>query len=166
VANWLVPFMAIGYIVRRWWCWSRTPRRSGRDCHDRHPRIHAGRRDRRLRGRSRAGGHPLRRGARHLLERAGLGTAGIAQSAGVTSNPVRSGLIGMMGTFFDTLVVCSMTGLASSCPARGPAARPAQCSPSLRSDGDAGIGDEVVAIALAVFALTTIFGWSFYGERC
>src|SRR5690606_2545435 len=42
---------------------------------------------------------------------AGLGTAGIAQAAGSTSSPVRSGLIGMMGTFIDTIIVCSMTGL-------------------------------------------------------
>ena len=43
---------------------------------------------------------------------AGLGTAGIAQAAGYSASPVHSGLIGMMGTFFDTIVVCSMTGLA------------------------------------------------------
>jgi hypothetical protein len=43
---------------------------------------------------------------------AGLGTAGIAQAAGQSSSPVRSGLIGMMGTFNDTIIVCSMTGLA------------------------------------------------------
>jgi AGCS family alanine or glycine:cation symporter len=43
---------------------------------------------------------------------AGLGTAGIAQAAGATSNPVFSGLIGMMGTFIDTIIVCTMTGLA------------------------------------------------------
>ena len=42
----------------------------------------------------------------------GLGTAGIAQAAGLSSSPVRSGLVGMMGTFLDTIVVCSMTGLA------------------------------------------------------
>jgi AGCS family alanine or glycine:cation symporter len=42
---------------------------------------------------------------------AGLGTAGIAQAAGMTRSPVRSALVGMMGTFIDTLIVCTMTGL-------------------------------------------------------
>ena len=43
---------------------------------------------------------------------AGLGTAGIAQAAGTSNSPVRSGLIGMLGTFIDTIIICSMTGLA------------------------------------------------------
>ncbi|WP_339906555.1 amino acid carrier protein, partial [Pseudomonas guineae] len=43
---------------------------------------------------------------------AGLGTAGIAQAAGTTNSPVRSGMIGMLGTFIDTIIICSMTGLA------------------------------------------------------
>ena len=43
---------------------------------------------------------------------AGLGTAGIAQAAGATRDPVYSGMIGMMGTFIDTLVICTMTALA------------------------------------------------------
>ena len=43
---------------------------------------------------------------------AGLGTAGIAQAAGMTRSPVRSALVGMMGTFIDTIIVCTMTGLA------------------------------------------------------
>jgi AGCS family alanine or glycine:cation symporter len=42
---------------------------------------------------------------------AGLGTAGIAQAAGQTRNAVESGLVGMMGTFIDTIIVCTMTGL-------------------------------------------------------
>ena len=46
---------------------------------------------------------------------AGLGTAGIAQAAGTTTSSVRSGMIGMLGTFIDTIIVCSMTGLAIIC---------------------------------------------------
>src|SRR5690606_34601230 len=42
---------------------------------------------------------------------AGLGTAGIVQAAGTNANPVRAGLVGMMGTFIDTIIVCTMTGL-------------------------------------------------------
>src|SRR5690606_34842981 len=46
---------------------------------------------------------------------AGLGTAGIAQAAGTTTSSVRSGIIGMMGTFIDTIIICSITGLAIIC---------------------------------------------------
>ena len=98
---------------------------------------------------------------------AGLGTAGIAQAAGFSSSPVHSGLIGMMGTFFDTLVVCSMTGLAIVVSGAWTSGQTGAALTQLAfQSAMPGIGDELVAISLAVFALTTIFGWSFYGERC
>jgi len=98
---------------------------------------------------------------------AGLGTAGIAQAAGMSASPVRSGLIGMMGTFFDTIVVCSMTGLAIVASGAWTSGETGAALTQLAfQSAMPGIGDEVVAAALAVFALTTIFGWSFYGERC
>jgi len=98
---------------------------------------------------------------------AGLGTAGIAQAAGVSSSPVRSGLIGMMGTFFDTLVVCTMTGLAIVVSGAWTSGETGASLTQLAfQSAMPGIGDEVVAISLAVFALTTIFGWGYYGERC
>jgi AGCS family alanine or glycine:cation symporter len=98
---------------------------------------------------------------------AGLGTAGIAQAAGMSASPVRSGLVGMMGTFFDTIVVCSMTGLAivvSGVWTTGKTG--AELTQVAFQSAMPGIGDEVVGIALAIFAITTIFGWSYYGERC
>lgn len=98
---------------------------------------------------------------------AGLGTAGIAQAAGISSSPVRSGLIGMMGTFLDTLVVCSMTGIAIVVSGAWTSGKTGASLTQLAfQSAMPGLGDELVAIALAVFALTTIFGWSFYGERC
>ena len=98
---------------------------------------------------------------------AGLGTAGIAQAAGMSSSPVRSGLVGMMGTFFDTIVVCSMTGLAIVVSGAWTTGKTgAELTQVAFQSAMPGIGDEVVAVALAVFALTTIFGWSYYGERC
>ena len=98
---------------------------------------------------------------------AGLGTAGIAQAAGYSSSPVHSGLIGMMGTFFDTIVVCSMTGLAIVVSGVWTSGETGAVLTQLAfQSAMPGIGDEIVAIALAIFALTTIFGWSFYGERC
>jgi len=98
---------------------------------------------------------------------AGLGTAGIAQAAGYSGSPVHSGLIGMMGTFFDTIVVCSMTGLAIVVSGVWTSGETGAVLTQLAfQSAMPGIGDEIVAIALAIFALTTIFGWSFYGERC
>jgi AGCS family alanine or glycine:cation symporter len=98
---------------------------------------------------------------------AGLGTAGIAQAAGMSASPVRSGLVGMMGTFFDTIVVCSMTGLAIVVSGAWTSGETGAALTQLAfQSAMPGIGDEVVAVALAVFALTTIFGWSYYGERC
>jgi AGCS family alanine or glycine:cation symporter len=98
---------------------------------------------------------------------AGLGTAGIAQAAGMSASPVRSGLIGMMGTFFDTIVVCSMTGLAIVVSGAWTSGETGATLTQLAfQSAMPGIGDEVVGVALAIFAITTIFGWSFYGERC
>jgi len=98
---------------------------------------------------------------------AGLGTAGIAQAAGFSASPVHSGLIGMMGTFFDTILVCSMTGLAIVVSGAWTSGETGAALTQLAfQSAMPGIGDELVAIALSVFALTTIFGWSFYGERC
>lgn len=98
---------------------------------------------------------------------AGLGTAGIAQAAGQTRNPVESGLVGMMGTFIDTIVVCTMTGLVLlvtgvwSSGLKG-----AALSAAGFSEAFPGFGGQFLAIALVVFAFTTILGWSYYGEKC
>ncbi len=98
---------------------------------------------------------------------AGLGTAGIAQAAGATSNPVFSGLIGMMGTFIDTIIVCTMTGLAimvSGVWTSG--ANGAVLSSMAFEAAMPGVGKYVLAVALAIFAFTTILGWCYYGEKC
>ncbi len=98
---------------------------------------------------------------------AGLGTAGIAQAAGSTSNPVFSGLIGMMGTFIDTIIVCTMTGLAIlvtgvwSSGATG-----AVLTSSAFEAAMPGFGSYLLAISLALFAFTTILGWAYYSEKC
>lgn len=98
---------------------------------------------------------------------AGLGTAGIAQAAGQSKHAAQSGLIGMMGTFIDTLVVCTMTGLVLivtgvwSSGLKG-----AALSSSAFGTAFPGFGEYFLAIALAVFAYTTILGWAYYGEKC
>ncbi|MBC7004707.1 sodium:alanine symporter family protein [Photobacterium sp. BZF1] len=98
---------------------------------------------------------------------AGLGSAPIAHAAAQTKNPVAQGLVAMLGTFIDTIVVCSITGLAIVVSGSwlsgetGAALTSAAFASALP-----GIGNYVVAIALSVFAFTTILGWSFYSEKC
>ncbi|RJX31302.1 MAG: sodium:alanine symporter family protein [Oxalobacter sp.] len=98
---------------------------------------------------------------------AGMGTAGIAQAAGMTKSSVESGLIGMMGTFIDTLIVCTMTGLVIivtgvwSSGANG-----AALSSSAFETALPGFGQYILAISLVLFAYTTILGWAYYGEKC
>jgi AGCS family alanine or glycine:cation symporter len=98
---------------------------------------------------------------------AGLGTAGIAQAAGTTNNPVRSGLIGMIGTFIDTIIVCSMTGLAIICSGVWTSGvKGATLSTAAFESALPGVGGYLVAIALVVFAFTTMLGWGYYSEKC
>lgn len=98
---------------------------------------------------------------------AGLGTAGIAQAAGTTNSPVRSGLIGMLGTFIDTLIICTMTGLAIICSGVWTSGESgAALSAAAFETAMPGIGGPILSVALVVFAFTTILGWSYYGERC
>lgn len=98
---------------------------------------------------------------------AGLGTAGIAQAAGQSKDPVFSGIVGMMGTFIDTIIVCTMTGLAIvvtgvwSSGASG-----AVLSTQSFETAMPGFGKYLLAISLATFAFTTILGWAYYGEKC
>ena len=97
---------------------------------------------------------------------AGLGSAPIAHAAARTDKPVEQGKIAMLGTFIDTLILCSITGLVivisgvwqtGESGASLSAAAFAQSMPG---------GDWVTSIGLVVFAFTTILGWSYYGERC
>ncbi len=98
---------------------------------------------------------------------AGLGTAGIAQAAGTTNSPVRSGLIGMIGTFIDTIIVCSMTGLTIICSGVwNSGIKGASLSSAAFETALPGVGAYLLAIALLIFTFTTILGWGYYGEKC
>ena len=98
---------------------------------------------------------------------AGLGTAGIAQAAGQSKSAVESGLVGMMGTFIDTLIVCTMTGLVLIVTgAWSSGLSGAALSSSAFATAFPGVGAGFLAISLAVFAYTTILGWAYYGEKC
>lgn len=98
---------------------------------------------------------------------AGLGTAGIAQAAGTTNSPVRSGMIGMLGTFIDTIIICSMTGLAIICSGVWTSGESgAALSAAAFESAMPGFGGAILSLALVIFAFTTILGWSYFGERC
>lgn len=98
---------------------------------------------------------------------AGLGSAPIAHASAQTRNPVTQGMVAMLGTFIDTIIVCSITGLVIITSGAWISGETGASLTSLAFEsGLPGFGNYVVAIALAVFAFTTILGWSFYGERC
>ncbi|MCF1457920.1 MAG: sodium:alanine symporter family protein [Shewanella sp.] len=98
----------------------------------------------------------------------GLGSAPIAAAAAKTNEPAEQGLVSMTGTFFDTIVICTMTGLVLILTGvwNGDAAGAAMTSAAFASDGNAVVGKYLVTVALVCFAFTTILGWHYYGERC
>ena len=98
---------------------------------------------------------------------AGLGSAPIAHAAASTKGPVNQGLIAMLGTFIDTIIVCSITGLAIIASGAWTSGESGAALTSLAFETSLpGIGGYLIAISLSIFAFTTILGWSFYGEKC
>ena len=96
----------------------------------------------------------------------GLGSAPIAAAAAKTKWPAEQGLISMTGTFIDTIIICSMTGLALVLTGvwQGDAAGAAMTSAAFAS-AYGFFGSQLLTIALVLFAFTTILGWNYYGER-
>ncbi|KZK84632.1 Amino-acid carrier protein AlsT [Pseudovibrio sp. Ad13] len=98
---------------------------------------------------------------------AGLGSAPIAHAVAETKSPVNQGLIAMLGTFIDTLIVCTITGLAIVASGVWTSGSSGAALTSLAFETSLpGVGGYLIAISLSVFAFTTILGWSFYGEKC
>ncbi|WP_368488907.1 alanine/glycine:cation symporter family protein [Clostridium sp. BJN0013] len=98
----------------------------------------------------------------------GMGSAPIVAAAAKTKNPVRQALVSMTGTFWDTVVICLMTGLVIvSSVIKNPAidTNTSSLLTSAAWDQIPVIGPIIIAIALAIFALSTVLGWSYYGER-
>ena len=97
----------------------------------------------------------------------GLGSAGIAAAAAQTREPVRQALVSMTQTFIDTIVVCSFTGLtiiASGAWTSGENGAPLT-QLAFREGLPGEWGGWVVSISLALFAFSTMLGWSYYGEK-
>ena len=99
----------------------------------------------------------------------GLGSAPIVDAAAATRNPARQALISMSGVFWDTIVVCLMTGLVLvSCIIKDPVGMDGLVGANLTSGAFGTIptvGPIVLTIGLITFAWSTILGWSYYGER-
>ncbi len=98
---------------------------------------------------------------------AGLGSAPIAHAAASTNSPVQQGSIAMLGTFIDTIIICSITGLviiSSGVWTQGE--NGAALSSAAFESALPGIGSYIVTLGLSIFAFTTILGWSFYSEKC
>lgn len=98
---------------------------------------------------------------------AGLGSAPIAHAAAKTNDPVQQGMIAMLGTFIDTILVCTITALVIILSGAWSSGENGAALSTLAFEtGLPGIGSYVVVFGLVVFAFTTILGWSYYGERC
>ena len=102
---------------------------------------------------------------------AGLGSAPIAAAAAKTKEPVRQGLISMTGTFVDTIVICTMTGLSIVLTGawqveglEGVQVTTYAFQHGLPIPGQ--VSAFVLMICLVFFAFTTILGWDYYSERC
>ena len=110
---------------------------------------------------------------------AGLGSAAIAHAAAQTRDPARLGLVAMLGTFIDTIIVCTMTalviltvtvpvdvnGVMQELPSWMSGKTGAALSALAFGNGLPGIGEWIVTLGLVLFVFTTLLGWSYYGER-
>lgn len=102
---------------------------------------------------------------------AGLGSAPIAAAAAQTKEPVRQGLVSMTGTFIDTIVICTMTGLSIILTGawQVPGLEGVSVTTYAFNNGlpfSSEISSFILMICLVFFAFTTILGWDYYSERC
>ena len=110
---------------------------------------------------------------RFFSNEAGMGSAAITAAAATTDHPVRQGYINMTGTFWDTIVVCTITGLAIASSGMLGAVNPD--TGELYKGADLTIaafktvlgtpGAWLVCIGIALFAFSTILGWEYHGEK-
>jgi AGCS family alanine or glycine:cation symporter len=108
----------------------------------------------------------IRRGA--FSNEAGIGTAPMAHGAAKTNEPVREGLVAMLGPAIDTLIVCTLTALAilvtgvwQTSDANG-----VSLTASAFSNAMPGVGKYLLLICIAVFSISSLFSYSYYGTKC
>jgi AGCS family alanine or glycine:cation symporter len=103
---------------------------------------------------------------------AGMGSAAITAASATTDNPVRQGYINMTGTFFDTIVICTVTGLAicssgvlGSVDAEGKVLTGSALTIAAFRTVMGDAGAVLVTVGIALFAFSTIIGWEYHGEK-
>lgn len=96
----------------------------------------------------------------------GLGSAPIAAAAAKTKWPAEQGLVSMTGTFFDTIIICSLTGLTLIVTGAWSGSLSGAAMTQAAFDAAIPYGSLMLTICLILFAFTTILGWNYYGERC
>ena len=108
----------------------------------------------------------IRRGA--FSNEAGIGTAPMAHGAAKTEEPIREGLVAMLGPFIDTIIVCTLTALSilvtgvwQSSDANG-----VSLTAKAFSDAMPGYGSYILLICIAVFSISSLFSYSYYGTKC
>ena len=108
----------------------------------------------------------IRRGA--FSNEAGIGTAPMAHGAAKTDEPVREGLVAMLGPAIDTLVVCTMTALAILVTGVWQTTDANGVSLTASAFGDAipGFGKYLLLLCIAVFSISSLFSYSYYGSKC
>lgn len=99
---------------------------------------------------------------------AGIGTAPMMHGAAKTKEPVREGLVAMLGPAIDTLIICTMTGLCILVTGAWRSSELNGISLTARAFGDSlpGFGPYILTICVLVFAFTTLFGLAYYGKKC
>ena len=98
---------------------------------------------------------------------AGLGSAAISAAASTTDRPARQGYISMTGTFIDTIIICTLTGLTIIVSGVWTGTtNGAEMTQSAFATTYGSLAPFILTISLTLFAFTTIIGWNYYGERC
>ena len=108
----------------------------------------------------------IRRGA--FSNEAGIGTAPMAHGAAKTNEPVREGLVAMLGPAIDTLIVCTLTALAILVTGvwQTSEANGVSLTASAFADAMPGVGKYLLLICIVVFSISSLFSYSYYGSKC
>jgi len=110
--------------------------------------------------------HGIKRGA--FSNEAGLGTAPLAHGAAKTDEPIREGLVAMLGPAIDTLVVCTLTALAILVTGvwETTSDNGVSLTASAFAEAMPGFGKYLLLVCIAVFSISSLFSYSYYGSKC
>jgi len=108
----------------------------------------------------------IRRGA--FSNEAGIGTAPMAHGASKTSEPIREGLVAMLGPFIDTIIVCTLTAFAILVTGVWEMSESNGVTLTAEAFGSSipGVGKYLLLICIAVFSISSLFSFSYYGTKC